>query len=69
MFINEETALKIVKLNNLQCCARCKFYQCKDNYIEIYWYCEKRGDIELDESPWIEVFKRNDCCEYMDSGK
>ena len=67
MHIDIETALKIVMLNNIRCCALCAHYETYEHDLGREWYCNGIDDKELDNEPYINVFKSNECESYQSS--
>ena len=56
-----KTALSIVRLNNIQCCAVCAYYEEYEHDLGSEWYCDARDDIGIDSEPAINVYKMNEC--------
>ena len=62
IYLEESTALKVCQLNEIQCCARCKFFVSYECPTERNWYCGNDACfIDIEDKPYIEVYKGNDC--------
>ncbi len=59
-----ETAELIVRLNGIKCCGICEHLERYDHDLGSEWSCAAKGDIELSDSPFQNVYIEIDCDAY-----